>query len=320
MQTEIQTEISNAPIQYNRKKHIVSNLKKYKSLYLMTVPAIVYYIIFKFIPLGGIVIAFQDYNIFKGIFGSDFVGFKNFMTMFKYGDFIRMLKNSLMISFYDLIIGFPAPIILALILNEVRNKRFKSVVQQTIYLPHFLSWVILGGIITEQVLSPSEGILNKLLVAFGQDPIYFLTQEKYARGIVILSGLWKDVGWGTIIYLAALAGVNPSLYEAASIDGAGKFRQLISITLPSLMPTVVTMFLLKIGHFLDFGFERVYVFLNGANRSTIEIFDTYIYQVGLLDGRFSYTTAVGLFKAVVGLVLIVIGNKLSKKFTGEGLY
>lgn len=226
MQTEIQTEISNAPIQYNRKKHIVSNLKKYKSLYLMTVPAIVYYIIFKFIPLGGIVIAFQDYNIFKGIFGSDFVGFKNFMTMFKYGDFIRMLKNSLMISFYDLIIGFPAPIILALILNEVRNKRFKSVVQQTIYLPHFLSWVILGGIITEQVLSPSEGILNKLLVAFGQDPIYFLTQEKYARGIVILSGLWKDVGWGTIIYLAALAGVNPSLYEAASIDGAGKIYKV----------------------------------------------------------------------------------------------
>lgn len=316
MDTDLQTIV----VGRSRTKHILSNLVKYKELYIMAIPGLLYFIIFKYIPLGGIIMAFQDYNLFKGIFKSDFVGFKHFVTMFNYGDFYRILVNTLMINFYDLLFAFPAPIILALMLNEIKNAHFKKFVQQTVYLPHFLSWVILGGIITTQFLSPEQGLINKLLVALGQEPIYFLVDAGYGRAILILSGIWKDVGWGTIIYLAALSGINPSLYEAASIDGAGKFRQLISITLPSLVSTIVILFLLKIGNFLDFGFERVYVFLNGANRETIEIFDTYIYQTGLLEGRFSYTTAVGLFKAVVGFVLLYTGNTISKKFLGEGLY
>ena len=302
------------------RRELAGSLKKYKMLYAMVIPGILYFIIFKYVPLLGNVIAFQEYNIFKGIFKSQWVGLNNFTMLFQNGEFLRILKNTIIINFYDLLFGFTAPLILALIINDMANIRLRKIVQQVVYLPHFLSWTILGGIVITQLLSPSQGLINMLLQKQGIKPIYFMTEPSMARGIVVLSGIWKDMGWGTVVYLAAMTGINPNLYEAASLDGAGKFKQLIYITLPSIVPVIVTLFLLRIGHFLDFGFDRIWIFQNASNTSVLEIFDTYIYKVGIQQGRYSYTTAVGLFKSVVGFLLLYGGNWFSKKTTGESLY
>ncbi|ABX41160.1 ABC transporter permease [Lachnoclostridium phytofermentans] len=302
------------------RKEIKGNLKKYRMLYVMVIPGILYFIIFKYVPLFGNVIAFQEYNIFKGISGSKWVGFKNFIMLFQHGDFIPILKNTIIINFYDLLFGFTAPLILALMINDISSSWFRKGVQQIVYLPHFLSWTILGGIVITQLLSPSQGLINIILQKMGMEPVYFMTEVKLARGIVVLSGIWKEIGWGTVVYLAAITSISPSLYEAASLDGAGKFRQMLNITLPSIIPVIITLFLLRIGHFLDFGFERIWVFQNASNTSVLETFDTYIYKAGLLQGRYSYTTAVGLFKSVVGFLLLYGGNIFSKKTTGESLF
>lgn len=303
-----------------RRRKWFQGLAKQKMLYFMAIPGIVYYILFKYVPMAGIIIAFQDYNVFRGITNSQFVGLQHFQTLFSSAQFLQIFKNTLIINFYDLLFGFTSPIILALILNEVMQPLFKKLVQSLVYLPHFLSWVVVGGLIGSQILSPSTGMLNHLIEFFGGEPIYFLIDNRYIRSVLIGSGVYKEIGWGTIIYLAALAGVNPNLYEAASIDGAGKLKQLFVITLPSILSVISIMFLLKIGHFLDFGFDRVWVFLNGANMERIDIFDTYVYRVGLTEGLYSYSTAVGLFKSVVGLILLMGFNSLSKKLTGESLY
>ncbi|MBS4208858.1 ABC transporter permease subunit [Bacillus sp. FJAT-50079] len=292
---------------------------KHKALYIIALPGIFYFFIFKYIPLLGTVIAFQNYNIFQGVTGSPWVGFAQFEKMFMYPEFARILKNTLIINFYDLLFGFTAPIILALMLNEVRKVLAKRIIQTVIYMPHFLSWVIISGIFIG-ILSPSTGIVNTLIKAFGYDPVYFLAEESFIRPLIVGSGMWRDVGWGTIIYLAALAGINPHLYEAAEVDGANRWQQTWNITIPSLLPTITILFLLQIGNFLDFGFERVYVFLNPLNRESGEIFDTYIYHAGLLQNQFSYTTAIGIFKSVVGLILLVGANFLSRKTTGNSLY
>ena len=197
---------------------------------------------------------------------------------------------------------------------------FRKGVQQIVYLPHFLSWTILGGIVITQLLSPSQGLVNLALKGMGMEPVYFMTEASMARALVVLAGIWKDMGWGTVVYLAAMTAISPSLYESASLDGAGKFKQLLYITLPGIVPVIITLFLLRIGHFLDFGFERIWVFQNASNVSVLEIFDTYIYKAGLQQGRYSYTTAVGLFKSVVGFLLLYGGNILSRKTTGESLY
>ena len=294
--------------------------KKYRMLYIMVVPGILYFILFKYIPLLGNVIAFQDYNIFKGIFHSAWVGLENFKILFQYGDFLPILKNTIIINLYDLLFGFTAPLILALVINDISSSWFRKGVQQVVYHPHFLSWTILGGIVITQLLSPSQGLVNMLLKGMGMEPIYFMTEASMARAIVVLAGIWKDMGWGTVVYLAAMTAISPSLYESASLDGAGKFKQLIYITLPGIVPVIITLFLLRIGHFLDFGFERIWVFQNASNVSVLEIFDTYIYKAGLQQGRYSYTTAVGLFKSVVGFLLLYGGNMLSRKTTGESLY
>lgn len=292
---------------------------KHWPLYVISIPGLIYFVIFKYIPLLGSSIAFQNYNIFKGITGSPWVGLEHFKRMFAYDEFLTILKNTLLIGMYDLLFAFPIPIILALLLNEIRFNGYKRVLQTVIYMPHFLSWVIVGGIVIG-ILSPTTGIFNHILGLFHIEPIYFLGENSYIRSILITSGIWKDSGWGTIIYLAAIAGINPDLYEAAEIDGAGKFRQVMSITLPSIVPTITILFLLHIGSFLDFGFERVYVFLNSLNSENGQILDTYVYRAGLIDRQYSYTTAIGLFKSVIGLLLIMLGNTLSKRTTGNGLY
>lgn len=305
--------------QVSKSKNVLRTFWKFRALYLISVPGILYFIIFKYVPLFGSVIAFQDYNIFSGITGSEWVGLEHFRRMFAHYDFIRVLKNTLLIGLYDLVLAFPAPIVLALLLNELRVVVYKRLLQTIVYMPHFLSWVIVSGIAVG-ILSPSTGAINQFIGWLGFDHIYFLGEESWIRTVLISSGIWRDSGYGTIIYLAALAGINPDLYEAAEVDGASRWRQSISITLPSLLPTIMILFLLHIGKFLDFGFERVIVFLNPLNRENGEILDTYIYQAGLLDQQFSYSTAIGLFKALVGLFLIATGNILSKKTTGESLY
>ncbi|MGN7383584.1 ABC transporter permease [Paenibacillus sp. SAFN-117] len=287
-------------------------------LFLIALPGLLHFLIFKYIPLAGNIIAFQDFNLFQGFLHSKWVGLKHFIYMFNYPEFFMVLKNTLRFGLYSILFGFPAPLLLALLLNEIRMEWFKRTMQTLLYLPHFLSWVIVGGIFVEVLAN--EGIVNTILGRFGFEPVSFLTEPKYFLGVVIGAGIWKEIGWSMIIYLAAMTSINPNLYEAAMVDGAGRWRRMWSITLPSLMPTIIILFLLRIGHLMDANVEQVLFFLNPLVREVGEVFDTYVYRVGLTGGLYSYTTAIGIFKAVVSVVLVVSLNKLSKKTTGETIY
>lgn len=290
---------------------MLENIKKHWMLYVMILPAVIYYIVFKYIPLMGSVIAFQDYKILRGILDSPWVGLENFRTLFNYQDFYLVLRNTAIIAFYQLIFQFPAPIILALLFNEVRHLRLKKTVQSFFYFPHFLSWVVVGGIIFE--LLSGAGIINSVRALFGYEPILFMQKEQYFRPIVILSGIWKEVGWGTIVYLAAITAINPSLYEAAIIDGANRWRQAIHITLPLMFPTILVLFLLNIGNFLELGFDQIFNLLTPMTYSVGDIIETYVYRAGVLQGQYSLTTAIGIFQSVVGFILLWIFNRLAKK-------
>lgn len=289
-----------------------------RALFLIALPAILHLLLFKYIPLLGNVIVFQDYNIFKGIAGSDWVGLKHFIRMFTYPEFYHILRNTLLLSLYSIVFGFPAPLMMALFLNEVRSVRFKKPLQTVLYLPHFLSWVIVGGLFLN--LLHYDGIVNRIAVSLGFTAIDYFTEPVYFRGLLVSIGIWKEIGWGMIIYLAALAGINPNLYEAAMVDGAGRFRQMWSITLPSLLPAIVVLLLLRVGHVLDANVEQILAFLNPLVSDVGEVVDTYIYRVGLLGAQFSYTTAIGVFKSVIGLLLIAGLNYISRKSTGESIY
>jgi len=298
-------------------KYVIQN----KALYLMLIPAMIFYVVFKFIPLGGSVIAFQDYNIFKGIGGSQWVGLKWFKYMFTSSNFLQVLTNNLIISFYQIVFSFPAPIIIAILLNEIHNMSFKRVVQTTIYLPHFLSWTIVAGI-AYMLLSSQTGMVNSLLVNLNivDKPVNFLQNPDYVRPIIVLTGIWKECGWNTIVILASLTSISPTLYEAARIDGAGRWKQCLYITIPGLMPAVITLLLLRVGSIMDLGFEPIYPFVNSLTASKADVFDTYTYTVGVINGQYSMTTAIGLFKSIVGLVLLLGSNKLCKTLTDESLF
>jgi putative aldouronate transport system permease protein len=300
------------------KESLIFNIRKYKMLYLLSVPGILYFIIIKYVPLFGSVIAFKDYNIYAGIWKSKWVGMKYFNQFFSAPDALHSLVNTLILGGYELLF-FPISMIVALMLNEMRFLLFKRVIQTVIYVPHFLSWVIIGGIFVG-VLSPSTGIVNNVIQYFGFQPIYFMGSESYIRSILVTSSIWHGVGWGTIVYLAALAGVNMELYEAASIDGANRWKQMWAITIPSLMPTFTILLLLHLGKFLDIGFERVYPFINPLNMNNGDILDTYIFRIGLLGSQYSLTTAIGLFKSVIGFILIMTTNYISKKLTENSLF
>ncbi|MBD2843833.1 sugar ABC transporter permease [Paenibacillus sp. IB182496] len=287
-------------------------------LWLIALPGVLYFLVFKYVPLLGNVIAFQDYSIFIGIWDSPWAGWKHFVFMFEYEEFMNILRNTLVLSFYTLFFGFPAPLLLALLLNELRQMLFKRTVQTLLYLPHFLSWIIVGGIFIN--LLAVDGLANRAVEALGGQPVEFVSDSRFFRSVVVLTSMWKEVGWGMIIYLAAIAGINPNLYEAAVMDGAGRWRQMVSITIPSIAPAIVTLLLLRIGNMLDTNVEQILVFLNPLVRDIGEVIDTYVYRVGLLNAQYSFTTAIGLFKSVIGLVLIVGLNHLSKRTTGQGLY
>jgi len=295
----------------------IANIRKHWMLYLMILPGILFYIIFKYVPLAGSVIAFQDYQIFKGILGSPWVGLDNFGFIFTYQDFYNVLRNTAVIALYQLLFGFPAPILLALLFNEIRLMLAKRVVQSLFYLPHFLSWVVVGGIVFE--LLSSQGVVNAVRGWLGYEPILFMQEAGYFRTIVVLSSIWKEVGWGTIIYLAAIAGINPNLYEAAVMDGAGRWKQTIHITLPTMFPTILVLFLLQIGNFLELGFDQIFNLLTPMTYSVGDIIETYVYRAGVLQGQYSMTTAIGLFQSVIGFILLWIFNRLARK-TDQGLW
>ena len=292
---------------------------RHKALYLMALPGIVYFIVFKYVPMGGLVIAFQDYSPFRGIGGSPWVGFEHFIRFFTEDTFIMLLTNTVVISLLLLVFAFPVPIILALLLNEVRTRVFQRSIQTVIYLPHFMSWVIVVSLFYV-LLTTDGGGINNLLVSWGFDEVPFLTDPNWLRPLYTVQEIWKSAGWGTIIYLAAMTAVDLQLYEAAEIDGAGRWLQTWHITLPAIRPTIIVMFILSIGDFLELGFEHMFLMLNSLNREVGEIFDTYVYTAGIQNGQLSYATAVGLFKGLVGLILVLMANRLAKKFGEEGVF
>ncbi|MBM6995332.1 sugar ABC transporter permease [Paenibacillus sp. DXFW5] len=290
-----------------------------KWLYLMLLPGVLYFIIIKYFPMYGLIISFQDYKPYDGIRGSEWVGLEHFRRLFTEPDFMIILKNTVILFALNLFIYFPVPIILALMLNELRGHFFKRLFQTFVYLPHFMSWVIIVSI-TYVMVTMDGGIINELLVYFGLEKINFLLNPEWFRPMYILQVIWREAGWGTIIYLAGMAAIDPGLYEAARMDGAGRMRQVWHITLPSIRGVIITLFILKIGHVLDLGFEHVYLLLNSMNRQVAEIIDTYVYTAGLRQGQYSYSTAIGFFKSVIGLILVMLVNKLSKKIGEEGVY
>ena len=302
-----------------KRNRIVKNLIRNRWIYLMILPGLLYILIYKYIPMYGLIISFQDYKPYKGILGSEWVGFKHFERLFLSPDFWMILRNTLMLFALQLFIYFPFPILLALMLNEVRSVLFKRTVQTLIYLPHFMSWVVIVSI-SYVMLTLDGGIVNGLLESLGFQKVNFLLSEEWFRPLYILQVIWREAGWGTIVFLAAIAAVDTQLYEAATMDGANRFRQMWHITLPAIRSVIVILLILKIGDILELGFEHVYLLLNSANRRVAEIFDTYVYVTGLQQGQLSYSTAVGFFKGFVGLILVIIANRLAKKYGEEGIY
>lgn len=303
----------------SQKESLSKSILKNGALYFMILPGFLYFVIFKYLPMFGLVIAFQDYKPYQGILGSRWVGLAHFERLFAEPMFLNILVNTLVLFFMNLIFFFPVPIILALMLNEVRQQAFKRVIQTMVYIPHFMSWVIIVSI-SFVMLSMDRGLVNELLVAGGFEKVNFLLNPDWFRPTYILQIIWREAGWGTIIYLAAMASIDPQLYEASRIDGAGRFRQIWHITLPSIRSVIVILLLLKIGDVLEVGFEHIFLLLNAMNREVGEVFDTYVYLAGLQQGQFSYSAAVGFFKSFVGLTLVVTANWLSKKFGEEGIY
>jgi len=303
-----------------KRENFYQNINRHTILYLMVLPGLAFFILIRLIPTAGSIIAWQKYSIFRGIFHSNWVGWKNFQELFAYYDFYRIFRNTLTIGLYRVIFGFPVPIILALLMNELAHEGFKKAIQSSLYLPYFLSWVVVAQLFTS-ILHPSSGIVNIFLHnTFGIEPIFFLGKEELFQPIVTITYVWKYSGYYSIIYLAALSSIDVQLYEAATIDGANRWQQLWAVTMPSLLPIMVIMLLLSIGRFLEIGFDQIYNLMNPLVLSTGDIFDTYVYRAGLLEGRYSLTTAVGLFKAVIGVILISGGNVLAKKLTGEGFF
>lgn len=302
-----------------RRYLIIRRLKRQKWFFIMLTPGLIYFLIYKYLPMWGILIAFQDYQPFEGIFRSEWVGFKHFQQFFGDEMFWKLFRNTLILAIYNIVFFFPLPIIIALMLNEVTKNTFKRIVQTLIYIPHFVSWVVVAGL-TFLFFSAQDGLVNSLLAQWGDSPVQFLLSEEWFRTVITSQVMWKETGWGTIIFLAALAGVDPGLHEAARIDGAGRWKQIWHITLPAIRGTIIIMFILRMGSFLDTGFEQIFLMINPMNREVGEVFDTYVYTTGISQGKFSYSAAVGVFKSVVALIMVIGANKLAKRFGEEGIY
>lgn len=295
---------------------LVRQINRYKMMYLLLLPGLLYFAIFKYVPMLYITAAFKNYNVLKGLWESPWIGWQNFKLFFDGVYFSQIIGNTILISLYKLVFSFPAPIILALMLNAVTSSGFKRTIQTLTYLPHFLSWVIIYGLLVA-FLAPGSGLVNQLLTAFHLDRISFLTEPGLIRTLIVSTDIWQSVGWGAIIYLAALTGIDPSLYEAATVDGASRWRQLWSVTLPGIRNVIVLMLILRLSAILDVGFDQIYIMMNPLNQENADVIETWVYRVGMQEGRIGLATAVGLFKSVIGFVLVLGANRLAKKFDGQ---
>lgn len=285
----------------------------------MLIPGIIFIIMFLYLPIFFNFIAFKDYKIFMGPFGSPWCGLENFEQLFRTPDFIRILKNTFALCFWKILVGFPIPIILALLLNEVANQFFKRVVQTVVYLPHFISWVIIASL-ASTLLSPTDGAVNIFLTKLGMEPVFFMGDSNYFRGVLVLTDIWKEMGWSAIIYLAALSGVPVDLYEAATVDGANKLAKMRYVTIPCIMPTIIIMLLLRIGGILNSNFEQVFTMYSPAVYDVADIIDTYVYRMGIIKTDYGVSAAAGLFKSLVSFAMVVTCNWLTKKSGQESLF
>ncbi len=295
-----------------------SILKDYQ-LIILALPAIVYLFIFNYVPMYGMQIAFKEFNPGLGIQGSPWTGFDNFTRFFSSYQFDRVLTNTVTLSLMQLILGFPAPIILALLLNQIPSMKYKKIVQTVTYAPHFISIVVLVGMLN-LFLSPNSGMFNNFLTAIGKEPVFFLGEARHFRMIYVLSGIWQSAGWSSIIYLASLGSIDPALYEAGKIDGCSRFGLIRHVDIPSIIPTTVILLLLNAGRLMNVGFQKAYLMQNPLNLKEAEIISTYVYKIGLIDAQFSYSTAIGLFNSIVNMVLLVIVNYLSKRLSETSLW
>ncbi|WP_391563828.1 ABC transporter permease [Paenibacillus cremeus] len=310
---------SHAAYRLPKRGSLFSYVLKNKWSYLMLLPGVLYFILFKYIPMWGVLIAFQNYQPFLGFLHSQWAGVEHFREFFSDSAFWQLFRNTAILAVYNIAFYFPLPILVALMLNEVRIAVFKRFVQTMIYIPHFVSWVVVIGM-AYVFFTTEGGVINELIAKFGGQKVNFLVSADWFRTMIMSEVIWKDTGWGTIIFLAALAGVDPQLYEAARMDGAGRLRQIWHITLPAIRSTIVILLVLRLGHFLDNGFEQIFLSLNSMTREVGEVFETYVYRMGVQQGRFSFSTAVGLFKSVIGLILVVGANYCAKKLGEEGVY
>ncbi|MCG7386051.1 MULTISPECIES: ABC transporter permease subunit [unclassified Paenibacillus] len=306
-------------VEPKRQHPFIKSLKKHWELYLLVLPPVLYLLIFKYIPMVGVQIAFKDFSVVKGIWGSPWVGFKHFEAFFESPNFWLLIKNTIGISFYSLIAGFPIPILLALALNEIRTGYFKKTVQMVTYAPHFISTVVMVSIII-LMLSPHVGVVDKLFTLLGFPMTNFMGIPEYFKSIYVWSGVWQGMGYSSIIYIAALAGVDPSLYEAAKMDGASRLRKIWHIDLPTLVPVTVIMLILSLGSIMGVGFEKIYLMQNPLNTSASEVISTYVYKVGLIGANFSFSSAVGLFNSIINLILLIIVNGISRKVSQNSLW
>lgn len=301
-----------------RMKQLFANYRQNKLLYWLILPSLIFILIFNYIPMGGLIIAFQDYSFTRGIWGSEWIGFENFTDFFSGMYFGRTLGNTLALSGLDLLFNFPAAIILALMLNEVRSARFKRTIQTVSYMPHFISMVVAAGLIKE--FCDSSGVISSLAVQLGGKPQSYISQPQYFRSIFTISEIWKSVGFNSIVYLAALSGISEELYEAARIDGAGRWRQLFHVTFPGLFPTVIIMLILRCGAIMNVNFEKVLLLYSPSTYSTADIISTYVYRMGIIKQKIGFSTAVGLFNSVISLILVLGVNKLSKMYTETSMF
>ncbi|HBG77103.1 ABC transporter permease subunit [Eubacteriales bacterium mix99] len=307
------------PVVNTLSDRIIKELSKNKYLYLMALPVLAYYLLFHYGPMYGAVIAFKNFDVSKGIWGSPWVGFQYFREFFQSYYFSRLLRNTFLLSFYQLLWGFPAPILFALLLNEIRNHAFKRTIQTAAYLPHFISTVVVCGLIHD--FFARDGVITSLYTLFGGEATSFLSQPQYFRGIYVGTGIWQETGWGAIIYLSALSSIDTQQYEAAIIDGAGRLKQLLHVTLPGIMPTIIIMLILRIGQVMSVGFEKIILLYNPNTYETADVISSFVYRKGLGESfQFSYTSAVGLFNSLINFALLISANWFSKKVSDTSLW
>ena len=306
-------------IRDNLRRERWSRVRRMRLLYLSMLPALLLLLVFNYVPIYGIVIAFKNFQASRGILGSPWNNFENFEVLFGSFQFQRVMRNTVIISVQRIVFGFPAPILLALIINEFANSWWKKGIQSITYLPHFISWVVMAGILVE-ILSPQRGIIGYLYTVLGQDAPLLLTNRSVFRPILIATDVWKEVGWGSVIYLAAISSIDPTMYDVARIDGAGRVRQATAITLPSLLPVITILFILRLSGILNAGFDQIFNLYNELVYEVADIIDTYMYRVGILSQEFEFATAAGLFKNVVGVALIVLVNAVIRRFSDHGIW